>query len=88
MLGVFRRGGRVDVMRLRPPREGFCLAWGGDVGLELARNGPTWRRPDLQAALDAEAATYDTPPAQAAAEWAPITSDLLERIRDGLHHTK
>lgn len=72
-------------MRLSPPRAGYSLAWGGDLGdMATFANWSTRRRRDLNAALHAEAASFDTEPASCPAEWAPVTRDLLERIREGL----
>lgn len=72
-------------MRLRPPRAGFNCAFSGDLGdMATFANWPTKRRRDLDAALNAETAAYGTAPVPAAAGWAPVTPDLLERIREGL----
>ncbi len=73
-------------MRLREPRRGFGLAWGGDLGAEVSQtNAPTRRRRDLDAALEAEAEIYGAAPhAESAARWAPVTPELLRKVHDGL----
>lgn len=72
-------------MRLHRPRTGFVLAWGGDLG-EMGKfaNWPSKRRRDLDAALDAETNAYGAAPAAASPGWAPVTPNLLQRIREGL----
>ena len=73
-------------MRLREPRRGFGLAWGGNLGTEVSHtNAPTRRHRDLDAALEAEAETYgEAPHAESAAGWAPVTPQLLRKVHDGL----
>lgn len=72
-------------MRLSRPREGFVLAWRGDLG-HAGEDEPT--RPRWQPVLDAleafESASAPSCPS-AAGEYAPVTPELLRKIRDGLH---
>lgn len=81
--GVLRRLRR-RLVRLRPPRAGFSLAWGGDLG-DMDTHASKRRR-DLNAALSGEEAAGSTS-VGFSAEWAPVTAGLLERIRDGLSRT-
>lgn len=72
-------------MRLSPPRAGYSLAWGGDLGdMATFANWSTRRRRDLDAALDAETNAYGAAPAAASPGWAPVTPNLLQRVREGL----
>ncbi len=74
-------------MRLRPPRPGYGLAWGGDLSPEIAESDvDTRRRRGLDTALVAETDSYRQP--GPVCEWAPTSTELLARIRDALQQLR
>lgn len=69
-------------MRLSRPREGFVLAWRGDLG-QADEDEPTRRR--WQPVLDALEAFESAPSCPSVrGEYAPVTPELLRKIRAGL----